>query len=317
MLSLALTDCIDRFTAWTRANRAEKTAASYHYHLSRFARWIESLSADVTPPRAPFSVADLSPAIVTTFSRSFHHVQAVQRLCSWLTREERTLPVNPLAGMPKPRCGQRRRTLTPLERVRLLRSAEPAFRRLLLLLRETMCRPQEARALGWDALICEGDVWYFTLADAKGFDRRRDTPGLRVIPVSPRCRRMLERLRRRCDGSRPILLNTRGDPWTANAVRCQFRRLRIRLGIVADRHGERIVPYSFRHTGATLAVAAGVTDFRLMTILGHASTRTTQRYVHPRPADVVEWMKRTWELKSPHRPKNDRPGSRRTRPEDD
>jgi site-specific recombinase XerD len=41
-----------------------------------------------------------------------------------------------------------------------------------------------------------------------------------------------------------------------------------------------------RHTGATAAVRAGIRDFALAELLGHASTRTTARYVHLQPDDL-------------------------------
>src|SRR6185295_4351794 len=51
-------------------------------------------------------------------------------------------------------------------------------------------------------------------------------------------------------------------------------------GVGRDRHGETIVPYTFRHTAATLASAAGVRDRLLADALGHTETSTTARYQH-------------------------------------
>lgn len=312
MTSLVLSDCVERFLSWCRANRRPKTVEHYRYQLGR---WVEA---------APGLTLDrLTPALVTSLFRARHPIQALLRLCNWCHRDERTLTVNPLHGFKKPRGGARHRVLSRADVVRLLRGADRTFRQLLLVLRETMCRPQEARALRWAdiesnrgggadrGLAGRGDHW-FHLPTAKGFELRADQGGERVLPISPRLGRLLGRLARKgVTLGEPILRDSKGRAWTNNAVRCRFRRLRVRLGFAADRRGERIVAYTLRHTGATNAVSAGVRDFLLAGLLGHASTRTTARYVHLRPADLVEGMKRVWERKPADAAKKDRPGLRR------
>lgn len=317
MVSLLFTDCVDRFLAWTAANRKPKTTDHYRYQLGRFA-------AAFGPRR---SIEELSPAAVSTFSSKFHPVQAVQRLCNWLYREERSLTVNPLLGMRKPKMGMRRRVLDRGQVVQLLRGADACFRRVLMFASESMARPQEVRGLKWcdlaetttasvgssEAVVVSA---YFVVAQAKGYDRRSTDDGERTIPISPRLSRLLGRLARAgvtLDG--PILRDSRGRAWTANAVRCRMRRLRERVGLLADRRGERVVAYTLRHTGATAAAAAGCEGFLLAGLLGHASPRTTERYVHLRPADLVDAAERVWEAKSARKRKNDVHSRRRTRPD--
>lgn len=307
MVSNALSACVQRFLTWVELNRKPATAAAYRYQLERFARWA-----------GPIDVTAITPASVTSWNRTFHGVQAVQRLCNWLHREERSIAINPLHGMKKVPSGARRRTLDRGELAHLLRGADATFRAVLLFLRETMARPQEVRALTWAdvAQVVAGDgrgggdlrhAAYFTLADAKGFDRRSDRTGERVIPISPRLARLLGRLSLKgVTLSSPILKDSKGRPWTSNGIRCRMRRLRVRLGFTADRRGEKIVAYSLRHTGATAAVNAGVRDFLLAEALGHSSTRTTARYVHLKPADVCDGMKAVWELKRGNPRKIDR-----------
>ena len=202
-----------------------------------------------------------------------------------------------------------------------MRAADRTFRRVLLFLRETMCRPQEARVIRWIDAVDVNSVsrrngsegrssTAFSLPTAKGFERRRDQSAERIIPISPRLGRLLERLARKgVTLTDPILKDSKGRPWTNNGVRCRFRRLRVRAGLAADRRGERVVAYTLRHTGATAAAAAGVRDFRLAALLGHVSPRTTERYVHLRPADLIDTAKVVWEAKTAQRPKKDRPGS--------
>jgi len=313
MQSLLVADVVERFLVWTAANRRPKTVEHYRYQLGRFVAHVGRLRID-----------RLTPALLTSWARSPHPLQAVQRLCAWAFREERSIAVNPLHGMRKIKSAGRKRVLGAFEVVRLLRCADRPFRAFLLFLRETMARPQEARALTWadiaqadgggaQAGAAQGAGAFFVVPFAKGYHLRADQDAERIIPISPRLARLLRRLGGA--GNEPaavILRDSRGRAWTANAVRCRMRRLRGRAGLGADRRGERIVCYSFRHTMATAAAAKGVRDWMLAGLLGHASTRTTARYVHLRPADLVEGAKALWEAKTANRPKIDLPGSPRT-----
>lgn len=316
MLSVRLSACIDRFLAWAELNLAPATVYGYRLYLRRFVVWAGNLRVD-----------RLSPALLQTWSRKFHPVQAVQRLAGWLHRVERSIAVNPLAGMRKMATGKRRRVLTRIEQIQLLHAADRVFRAFLVALRETFARPQEMRVVRWvdvrqaggeladAAAIAEGRA-FFELDSGKGFERRADQSRERIIPISPRLGRLLLRLmRRRRSPNLTIFRNRLRRPWTANAVRCRMRRLRLEVGIKSDRRGERVVAYSLRHTGATACAKAGLRDWTLAEVLGHASTRTTARYVHLQAADVVDAMQRVWELKPGKASKNDRPGSRKKRPD--
>lgn len=59
-----------------------------------------------------------------------------------------------------------------------------------------------------------------------------------------------------------------------------MRRIRLALAMQRDARGENFVPYTLRHTFATLATAAGIRDRLLADALGHTETATTARYQH-------------------------------------
>ena len=65
----------------------------------------------------------------------------------------------------------------------------------------------------------------------------------------------------------PLFRNTRGEPWTRNAIRIRFRRLRKKLGLPAG-----VVAYAFRHTYITEALEKGVPIASLAELAGHANT---------------------------------------------
>lgn len=298
MCSLLLPACIARFLAWSESTLAPKTTELYGSYLRRFERWA-----------GPVDVRTVTPALLTSWSRKHHPTQSVRRLLSWLAREERSIQSNPLEGMRKPRQGRRRRVLSWVESARMLRRSDGCFRRLLIALRESIMRPQEARAVRWDeislpdgrpadsAQICAGMACW-RVAGAKGFNRRADQDEERTIPISPRLGRLLLRstiVERNAGGV--IFRNSRGHPWTANAVRCRMRRLRVRAGLVADHRGERIVAYSLRHTSATRYIADGGKPYLLRVIMGHARFRTTERYLHVQPVDAVAELGRVFRPK--------------------
>ncbi len=318
MPALRLSNAIDRFLLWAWKNRKPATVALYARYLREFVQKVGDINAGA-----------LTPALVENWSNRFHRVQAVQRLAGWLTNAERSLPINPLAGMRKIATGKRRRILTPREGAAMLRGSDRCFRDLLLTLRETIARPQEVRAFRWsdiratgrnsaDAADLVSGRAFFELTKGKGFEWRADDSRERVIPIPPRLGRLL--LRRRLaagDDGGPIFRNRDGVPWTKDAIICRIRRLRERLCLGTDRRGERIVAYSLRHTGATAAARLGVTEWALAHLLGHASVKTTARYVHFDAADAINAAKRVWEAKTPRRLKNGRPGSTRNDADDE
>lgn len=309
MLDSRLAASVDRFLLWAGRNLAPSTVYGYRLYLQRFAAAVGNVA-----------IESLSPAVLTTWSRKFHPLQAVQRLVAWCHKEERSIVSNPLEGMRKVSSGMRLRVLEPVEVCRMLRTTNRAFRPFLLALRESYARPQEIRKVrpidirraggsGASAAELLAGRAFFQLENGKGFERRRDQSSTRIIPISPRLGRLLNRLMvRGAAYDEPIFRNSRGRSWSANAVRCRLRRLRDRAGFAADRRGERIVAYTLRHTGATNAARAGLRDWTLAAVLGHASTRTTARYVHLQAADVTEGMRKVWEAKRADRPKKDRLG---------
>lgn len=316
MYDLSLSASIDRFLAWCEANRKPATVYGYRLYLRRFLSWAGNVQLD-----------EISPARLSTWSQKFHPTQAVQRLLAWCHKEERSIARNPLEGMRKVPTGARSRTLPRCDVCRMLRAVDPSFRVFLLALRETFARPQEMRSvrcidirraggeLATAAELIAGFA-FFDLGEGKGWSRRRDRSSMRIIPISCRLGRAIARIRRRKATIDDLcFLNSKGRPWTANAVRCRLRRLRELLALGRDRRGERVVAYTLRHTGATAAARAGLRDWTLAAVLGHSSTRTTDRYVHLQADDVIQGMQRVWKQIAADRPKKDRPGSTRNRPD--
>ena len=280
---------VDEFLLWAQVNLARGTCYYYELHLRRFEDEV-----------AGVPVRDLKKTHLTCWDKRFHPRQAVKRLFSWAVREAELLERSPFDNVKLPPIGQRQRTLTDADRVKIFRSACPAFRAYLLTLRESIARPQEIRVLDWSHLFPKVDaaelvdllrrgLCYFRLDKFKAREQRANPHAPRVIPCTPRLGRLIARLLERDGrGEGRILLNTTGKGWTTNAIRCQMRYLRRKTGLGVDDQGERIVAYTLRHTGATEAWALGIRDKMLAVIMGHSSTRTTARYIHPHQDHVIK-----------------------------
>jgi integrase len=292
-MSLTLKSLINQFVKWADGALAPATVRSYQHHLRRFILVVKNKK-----------VRSLRPVHLTALQRSWHEWQAVQRLFHWAVHEAKLVRSNPFDGVRAPRRGQRKRILTPREIARFLRRSRRSWRNYLLALRDLAARPQEIRALRWehlhpqnpetplDVALAAGAA-VFVLHEFKDQARRRDSEIPRVLLVTRRLGRLLLRLRCRsspADG--PVFRNTRGLPWTRNAVRCMFRVLRRRLGYRPDDRGEQIVAYTVRHSAATLAAAHGIVDRVLADWLGHVETRTTRRYQHLNVGHIREALLR-------------------------
>lgn len=293
MSAPTVSEALPAYLSWARANLAASTVYAYTLYLSQFAAVFGELPLD-----------QLTPAAVRTWSTRWHPLQAVQRFASWATFDARLIREHPLARLRLPARSGRSRTLRRRELAHLLRGSSRRFRSFLLAMRETLARPQEIRSVRWGdvrgpggqpadvAQVVAGDA-YFAVRAYKGKSRRKTPAAFRVVPISRRLGRLLARLAAaELVAGDVVFRNSRGRPWSANAVRCAMRRLRLRVGLGDDVAGEKVVAYSVRHTQATELVRRGVRDQLLAEVMGHTSPRMTARYVHLVPEDLAGAIRR-------------------------
>lgn len=317
MRSVSVSVAASRFLVAVEPEVSPATHALYSLYVLKFAKQFGRRRLD-----------SITPAELRLWGKSYHRVQAVQRMFSWCHHEARLISSNPIEGMRKMSRGRRLRVVDRLLSSRLQRRATKAFRRLLVALECTIARPGELRRARWqdvrvaglgdasDADLSAGVAFLF-FDQFKASSLRRDRFAVRIVPIPARLGRLLVRLRRlgvAQDGH--IFLNRNRRPWTVNAVRCAMRSLRKKLGIARDHRGENVVAYSMRHSGATAAVVAGVPLAELAQVMGHSDVRQTNRYVHLSPVFLAMVIQRIEAAKAASKEKNRRPGSTRTRPDD-
>jgi integrase len=241
-----------------------------------------------------FPAAELRAEHLVSVDFTNAFVRVLRALYRWACDDDvGLLQRDPFKKLKPPPCGERQRVLTRDEMVRLYRASSRRLRRLLYVLAHTIARPGEIRALRWGQV--QWDRRLITLLKFKGKKRRRDGVKVRRIPLDKPTLRMLRNIwerRGRPGPDAPVWLDRDGKEWTANAVRCQMRLARVRAGLGPDGDGERVVCYTLRHTGATVATRKGLKDKALADIMGHASTVTTNRYQHLAGDDLVDAIDR-------------------------
>lgn len=288
-----------RFLAWAVKCRHATTVNVYRHYFEKFVK-----------ENGDIPLSRVNGAKLEEWALTWHASQAIVRLFRWCVADARLLKTNPVAHVKHPPKGERKRTLTPKESAKLLRASPADLRALLIGYRESFARPGELRAATWDDLypkttraklrtaLRSGNA-IIVLHEYKNRKRRRLPNDPRVILISPRLGRLLSRLMPSAwETNSPIFQSDKETGWTANAVRCRLRRLRRELKLGRDKRGENIVPYTFRHTGATEASAAGIRDRILADILGHTETSTTRRYQHLQTGHLRAAMLKFWERAS-------------------
>jgi site-specific recombinase XerD len=274
--TITLGQLADEFGAWLKqeVDAGRKRQATLNYYTDQIQRFL-----DVVGGRRP--AAGIKPIELERFKTNWQSVQAIQRLYNWGVAMG-LVATNPVRSVRAPDLGQRQRILSPTETARLLRAADKHYRAVLVALRHTIARPQEIRALQWKHLVLQPHPM-FELTEFKAKSRRTDRlTARRRIPLDDRMLRLLRRLAamRNPAPDDYVFLNRHGRSWTANALRIRMRNLRTRVGLGPDDRGEQVVNYTFRHTAATRACAAGVRDRVLAEVMGHSRTDTTARYQH-------------------------------------
>ena len=177
---------------------------------------------------------------------------------------------SPLRGFEKAPKTPRIAYLEPEQVQDLLgRIKDQEFRDFFIVALRTGCRPGEIRVLEAKYVLLKEGVARIPKQLAKGKRKERLVPLDDVVLeiIRPRVLKYPEG---------PIFRNTRGRPWTANALVCRFARLKDKLPYAA-------MAYSSRHTFITEGQKRGIPDSVLAEICGHEDTTMISRcYGHAR-----------------------------------
>jgi integrase len=253
-------DLLDKYLDFVSKNRSKKTYRTYRDFIKSFNNSI----------RAGLLVVDLKPLHVQNWLDSQTRwgstsknraITTLKTSLNWAI-EQGYISVSPIARMKKPRAQIRETVITTKQWNKIGKTVKDrAFRDFLMILKETGCRPQEARFV--EASHIRGSAWVFNKIDSKGQRYNR------VVHLSTRANRITKRLMEKHPTGK-LFRDIRGKPWTSNAIICRFRRL-------SEKLGTRIFAYSFRHTFATRALEKGVDSVTVGTLMGHRDTSMVSR----------------------------------------
>lgn len=131
----------------------------------------------------------------------------------------------------------------------------------------TGLRRSDLRLLKWESIDLSAGVIRLIM-------RKTKRPVL--LPIVPKVRAALDTCRKRPVMSAFVLLTPDGKPYSESTIKRYFTTAKAIAGIT-----RRFRFHDQRHTFASTLASKGINSFTLRDLLGHASTRTTERYARP------------------------------------
>jgi integrase len=209
-------------------------------------------------------------------SANYHHnlVRAIKAPFNWAVKEER-LEVSPLRNYKNPyRTRPRDVYLMPEQWDKLVAAVAGCHDRgclldIITVMKETGCRPLEARSVEKHHFDQGGKCWVFPADESKG---EREP---RVVLLNDKALALCQRLALKHPEG-PLFRNSDGKPWSRQTLDYRLYRLSKKLGF-------RCCPYAVRHTFCTEAIIRGVDIQTVATLMGHVDLKMVSRiYQHIR-----------------------------------
>lgn len=230
--SESLAALIDTFLEWCQKHRSPDTYEWYRYRLERFVRRYPDLVVDELRPHHVQSWAD-EYELATSTRRNY--MRTVKRCLNWALKQG-YVRSNPIAHLELPGSEPRDVVVTDVEYRELLSYVrDDSLCDLIQVTWETGCRPQESLRVESRHVDLDNSRWVFPPKEAKG--KRLPRIVYLTDPALATTRRLMLK---NPDGT--LFRNSRGTPWTADAVNCAFDRVRIRMGKVDMKQQGLVVP---------------------------------------------------------------------------
>ncbi len=257
----------DRFLDYSSKDHSPSSYKLYKHFLQDFCRLYPRLNASDVKP---FHVSGWIDQRPTWDGSRWHAIASVKRVFSW-AEQEGWISINPIKRMRKPSIRRRERFLTVEEKKLILSSIkDKAFKNFVLAMQETGCRPSEVANV--TAADCDLELGVWVLRRHK---TQKKTGKPRIIYLTANMIELSKQMIAK-NATGPLFLNTRGKPFSKNAIRCRFRRLRVTHPNLAG-----VVAYCYRHSFATDALVNGVGIATVAELLGHSnSNMISKHYSH-------------------------------------
>ncbi|QDS92514.1 Tyrosine recombinase XerD [Roseimaritima multifibrata] len=260
----SLYDLSQVYLDWCQANRKPTTYDSYLHYLKSF---IQSVGKRLKPSQLKtHHVTKWHEGLAISSTSQNDAVSKVQRMLNWAVEQD-YISRNPIVGMKKPKRKRRDIFYSPEQWAQIRAEATGPFVDFLDFLYITGCRPKEARTIEKRHLH-SGDLIIFPIDESKG-----ETDS-RVIYLVPEAQEIVNRLAQE-HPTGPVFINTRGNPWSKDSIKCRLTRISKKVGF-------RVIAYGARHSWATEALTTGGIDpISVAHLMGHKDPSMVARvYSH-------------------------------------
>jgi integrase len=208
-------------------------------------------------------------------------VVAIKAVLNW-GKKKGLFKEHPLQNVPNPPPQRRERVLSSKEHEQIFSAIkDEAFREFVLALRETGCRPGEVMKLTASDVSPDCSMWIITKHKTK-----KRTGRVRVVYLTPTMQQLTKKLLALYPTGPLFRRHLKADgqkrPWTPNAIRCRFRRLRKKLSL------EGVVAYTYRSSYTTDALIRGVPAAVVAELQGNSVEMIEKHYAFLTPkADIL------------------------------
>ena len=279
-------DLLERFLEHHHLkDSADATYRFYAHALSSFGRFIGNLRVSHLKPHhvdewidrdhrtvkraTPKGTIDTGKPTSDNYRRNL--IRAVKAAFRWAERREH-IDRSPIRHVELPTARPRDVYLTPEQWATLVAAVSKShdggcLLDLITAMKETGCRPQEARRVEARHFDRDGRCWIFPVDESKGKQEKR------VVLLTDRVYETCQRLALKHPEG-PLFRTSVGHPWTGRTFSYRLYRLSKKLGF-------HVCPYAIRHTFATDAIIRGVDLQTIATLMGHVDLGMLSRiYQH-------------------------------------
>lgn len=267
-VEISFNELAARFLKFSQRENTAKTTAWYAHFLDGFDHAYEGRVCDLKKSHVECWLDDHPDWGKSTQRQA---ITAIRRAINWGFEEGHLteFPIG-LRKLRRPKMGKRETLVSEEDHKRMIDATDEPFGTFLTALWETGARPEEVRVVTAEMVHLKAGVWLL-----KTHKTSEKTGQPRTIYLTPTMLKLSERLMNEHPKG-PLFRNSRGQPWTTNAVRCRMKRLRDRLKLPKG-----TVAYAYRHTYATTGLERGATIADMAELLGHSDTKMlSEHYGH-------------------------------------
>jgi len=262
---------LEEFLAWSEKNQAGGT---YYGHKLYLQDLVDHLEVAFVYELKPIHLTKWIDQHKTWGNASKRAATiSTKRAFNWAV-EQGLIEKNPFATVRRPPPCRREVLVPDMDHKRLLKATDRAFRRVLRVLRATGCRPIEVRTVTAREVNLDLGTWVFPVGHVANKTGKK-TGRPRITYLTQSIQRLVKALIKRYPTG-PLFRNQQGKPWTTNAIRLRWKRLREKLSLPKG-----TCSYAYRHTYTTEGLAKGVEVATMAELLGHQDLRMiSQHYGH-------------------------------------